>query len=131
MTIQSNLGRAALRIGCISVLVWAICAPSVSFAQSAMHEISWAHAAPQDVSYFVVYVAAQNGDQAGARLVNVGKPPSQPTSGGTMHVFRAIVTAELTDFVAVGAVGPGGNASPLSAWSPLPPSQPGQPLLVP
>ena len=135
MTMQRNRGHAAHRIArlaaIVGLLVLAMGAPSVSFAQTAMHEISWAYAAPQNVSHFVVYVSPQDGNALAALKINVGKPPSQLTSGGTMHVFRAIVTARLTDFVAVAAVGSDGRTSPLSAWSALPPSQPGQPLLVP
>ena len=135
MTMQKKRGRAALRTArlraLLCALLLAICAPSIGFAQETMHEISWAHATPQNVSRFVVYISATNSDVQGARIVDVGKPPSQPTSGGTMHVFRAIVSADPTEFVAVGAIGTDGSTSPLSAWSPLPPSQPGQPLLVP
>ena len=142
MTMQRKRkrGHGALRNACLLAFALTVLgplvqagpmAPSAAWAQSAMHEVSWAYAAPENVSRFVIYISATNGDAAGARQVDVGKPPSQPTSGGTMQVFRAIVSARLTDYIAVGAIGTDGTVSPLSAWSPLPPSQPGQPILIP
>ena len=114
-----------------TIALLALFAPGAALAQASMHEVSWAYASPDSVSRFIVYVAATSGDQAGARIMDVGKPAGQPTTGGTMQVFRAIVSAELTEHVAVAAIGTDGTLSPLSAWSPLPPSQPGQPVIIP
>ncbi|MBY0401574.1 hypothetical protein K2X89_14865, partial [Myxococcota bacterium] len=68
------------------------------------------------------------GDQAGARRVDVGKPESQPS--GTVQVFSAIVPIGSSEFVAVAAVGYDGRMGALSGWSAVPPTRPGQPIVI-
>lgn len=95
-----------------------------------MHEISWAHNAANEVQNFVVFVSAVKGDHANSRQINVGKPPNHSVSS-LIQMFSAIVSVELDEYVAVAAVSRDGRLSELSAWSAIPPSQPGQPLLIP
>ena len=115
----------AMLLGC--AVLWL---PGSAQAAPAMHEITWSHNAAGDVANFVVFVSAVEGDQANSRLIDVGKPESQPGSG-TLQTFSAIVSVELDEYVAVAAIAVDGSLSGLSAWSTLPPSQPGQPLLIP
>lgn len=103
---------------------------STASAQAVAHEITWAHTAPADVARFVVYVSRVEGDLSQARQIDVGKPTGQPT-GGALTSFSAVVLADADDFVAVGAMSANGVASPPSQWAALPPSKPGQPLLLP
>jgi hypothetical protein len=97
-----------------------------------MHEITWAHPSPQDVRSFVVYLAPNKGKKAEekARIVDVGKPKSVGSGANGLRYFSAVVQGEVGEFVAIAAVGRDGTRSPLSAWAGLPPSRPGQPLLV-
>ncbi len=103
--------------------------PSAALAQTAMHEIVWAHQAPGDVQRFVIFVSPVQGNESLARQVDVGMPPG--SDQGSLRYFSAIVPVALDEYVAVAAVGSDGSLSPLSAWSGLPPTQPGQPLLIP
>ena len=94
-----------------------------------MHEVTWAHNAAGDVQNFVVFVSTVKGDQANARQINVGKPTGQ-TNAGSLEMFSAIVAVELDEYLAVAAIALDGSLSELSAWSGVPPSPPGQPLLM-
>ncbi|MBK7947591.1 MAG: hypothetical protein IPK00_02335 [Deltaproteobacteria bacterium] len=93
-----------------------------------MHEVIWAHPDALAVKRFVVFVSAVKGDQTGARRVDVGKPASEPS--GTVQVFSAIVPIGTAEFVAVAAVGYDGRMGALSSWSGVPPTRPGQPIVI-
>lgn len=93
-----------------------------------LHEITWAHQQPAQVSRFVVFVSSERGDTAGARQVEVGKPAG--TSSGTYQFYSAIVPVGSDEFVAVGAIGQNGVLGGISAWSAVPPTRPGQPLVI-
>jgi hypothetical protein len=107
---------------------------SVAHAQrpNVMHEITWAHASPADVRAFVVYLAPNKGKKAEskARIIDVGKPKSVGSGGGGVRYYSAVIQGNVGEFVAVAAIAADGTRSPLSAWAGLPPSRPGQPLLV-
>lgn len=117
------MGRAFLALVLLSAL------PAVAMATGeTMHEVIWAHPDPLAVKRFVVFVSAVKGDQAGARRVDVGKPASQPS--GSVQIFSAIVPIGSVEFVAVAAVGYDGRMGPLSSWSGVPPTRPGQPIVI-
>lgn len=115
-----------------TLILWAVPFGAVGSAraETALHEITWAHPTPGQVVRFIVFAAPTSGDQAGARRINVGKP-ANPEIVGPNSVYSAIISVERTDFVAVGAVALDGSMSPLSDWSTLPPSTPGQPFYIP
>lgn len=104
--------------------------PSESFAQASSHEVTWAHGAPNGVARFVVYLSRVQGDLDSARQVDVGKP-SGAAMTGTMTSYSAVILADSDEYVAIGAIGNDGVASTPSEWALLPPSKPGQPLLLP
>ena len=112
----------------VGAMVWVL--PGEAHAQSTLQELSWAHSSPETVSRFIVFASMTNGDRAGARQVNVGKP-ANATRVGANYVYSAVVAVDLDEFVAVAAVGYDGSVSALSAWTAVPPSTPGQPLLIP
>ncbi len=93
-----------------------------------LHELTWGHPSPAQVSRFVVFVSRTRGDANGARQVEVGKPAGMVS--GTLQLYSAIVPIDHEEFVAVGAVDSAGNLGAMSDWSAVPPSRPGQPLLV-
>ncbi|MEE8166610.1 MAG: hypothetical protein V3T64_13660 [Myxococcota bacterium] len=119
------LATFSLILGC--AVFWL---PGSALAAPALHEITWAHNAAAEVQNFVVFVSAVQGDQANSRQIYVGKPASQSNSG-SLQTFSAIVSVELDEYVAVAALALDGSLSELSRWSGLPPSQPGQPFLIP
>jgi hypothetical protein len=92
------------------------------------HEVTWAHPSPAQVSRFIVFLSPVRGDMRSARQVEVGKPAG--SSNGTMQFYSAIVPVDLEEFVAIGAVDNAGVLSATSNWSAVPPSRPGQPLVV-
>lgn len=103
--------------------------PGVSTAaEIVLHEVTWGHPSPAQVSRFVVFVSRTRGDTNGARQVEVGKPAG--IVSGMLQLYSAIVPVELEEFVAIGAVDSAGNLGAMSSWSAVPPSRPGQPLLV-
>ena len=104
--------------------------PGDAHAQVGLHEIRWKHRTPNQVVRFVVFVSPTSGDRASARQINVGKPATPEIDGGS-YVYSAIISADLLEYVAVAAVALDGSLSPLSAWSGLPPSTPGQPFYIP
>lgn len=104
--------------------------PSESFAQASTHVVRWAHDAPSDVERFVVYVSRVEGDLNSARQIDVGKPPGVPMAG-PMTSYSAVIFADSDEYVAIGAISNDGVASTPSDWALLPPSKPGQPLLLP
>ncbi|MFO0687487.1 MAG: hypothetical protein U0900_02150 [Myxococcota bacterium] len=116
-------------MGCI-FLVLTTTIPGLAFAagETTMHEVVWAHPDPVAVKRFLVFVSGVKGDQAGARRIDVGKPESQPS--GTVQVFSAIVPIATEEFVAVAAVGYDGRTGTLSSWSSVPPTRPGQPIVI-
>jgi len=122
---RSVLAAFSLVIGC--AVFWLA---GSALAASAMHEITWGHDAADEVQNFVVFVSPVEGVQANSRQINVGKPASQ-SSSGSFQLFSAIVSVEFDEYVAVAAVALDGSLSELSRWSALPPSQPGQPFLIP
>lgn len=125
------LGRVGIGRGLVGsiflFLVWGA-GLAVAAGEPKMHEIVWAHPNPVAVKRFVVFVAAARGDQGGARRVDVGKPESEPT--GSVQVFSAIVPVASDEFVAVAAVGYDGRLGALSSWSGVPPTRPGQPIVI-
>lgn len=120
-----------IRIGML-LLASAACllAAGMASAQAATHEVVWGHANPSDVARFVIYVSSVEGDLSSARQIDVGKPNSAPGLG-SLTSFSAVIQADSDDYVAIGAVGNDGATSPPSDWALLPPSKPGQPLLLP
>lgn len=124
---MGRVGFGRSLVGCVFLFLASV--PGLaSAAGETMHEIIWAHPDPLAVKRFVVFVSAVKGDQAGARRVDVGKPVSQPS--GTVQVFSAIVPIASTEFVAVAAVGYDGRTGALSSWSGVPPTRPGQPIVI-
>jgi hypothetical protein len=93
-----------------------------------LHEVTWAHQQPAQVERFVVYVSSERGDTAGARQIEVGKPAG--ASSGSFQFYSAIVPVGSDEFLAVGAFGYNGVLGGLSEWSAVPPTRPGQPLVV-
>ena len=103
--------------------------PGVATAgEIVLHEVTWGHPSPAQVSRFVVFVSRTRGDANGARQVEVGKPAT--ILSGTLQVYSAIVPVDHEEFVAIGAVDSAGNLGAMSSWSAVPPSRPGQPLLI-
>jgi len=103
--------------------------PGVALAgDEELHELTWAHPSPVQVSRFIVFISPVRGESGSARRVEVGKPAS--TSSGTFHFFSAIVPLDHEEFVAIGAVDNAGVLGAMSEWSAVPPSRPGQPLVV-
>ena len=99
-----------------------------AFAQSQLHQITWAHAEPETVSHFVILVSETEGQVEGAREENVGKP--QGDAVGRYTLFSAMIAFDPTEFLAVSAVGFDGQRSMPSDWGAVAPTRPGQPLLV-
>ena len=113
----------ALLIGILAGL------PGVSTAgEIVLHELTWGHPSPAQVSRFVVFVSRTRGDANGARQVEVGKPAGLVS--GSLQIYSAIVPVDHEEFVAIGAIDQAGNLGAMSNWSAVPPSRPGQPLLV-
>jgi hypothetical protein len=104
--------------------------PNAAQAQTSLHEVSFAHAEPNTVARFVVFVADTQGDQAGARQINVGKP-ANPVLDKGLYVYSAVVSVDADEYVAIAAVSYDGSLSALSNWSGVPPSNPGQPFYIP
>lgn len=128
---QGRRGRRRARPGLVLGL-WllaVVAAPALPAQEVASpHEIIWAHANPAVVARFVVYVSGARGDVSGARQVDLGKPAGEPS--GSVQIFSAIVPMRASDFIALAAVGWDGRMSTLSSWSAVPPSRPGQPIVI-
>jgi len=93
-----------------------------------LHEVTWAHQSPTDVSRFIVFVSSERGNPGGARQVEVGMPAG--SSSGSFQFYSAILPIGPEEYVAIGAVGQNGVLGGLSGWSAVPPTRPGQPLVV-
>ncbi len=102
--------------------------PSAASAEEQLTEITWAHPAPQRVSGFVVMISPTGSTSSDTRWVEVGKPTGR--SSGTMSFYTAIIPISSDEYVAIGAVGINGLMSAMSPWSAVPPSRPGQPLVI-
>lgn len=125
-----RVGRQRMWAAFVIMVGWMLLGlPAPGQAQTIMHELTWAHAQPNGVQRFVVFVSPVAGDRAQARQIDVGKPPGEPNSGAIW--YSAVISAERDEFVAVAAMASDGSLSGLSRWSGLPPSPPGQPLLIP
>lgn len=121
--------RGQLALACALSLGMLAALPESSAAgENALHEVSWAHPSPAQVSRFVVFVSPVRGDTGAARQVEVGKPAGQAV--GSLHLYSAIVPIDFDEFVAIGAVDNAGMLGAMSTWSAVPPSRPGQPLVV-
>lgn len=92
------------------------------------YEIAWAHSMPGLIERFVVFVSPVSGDEESARRLEVGKPLSRKI--GMTEFYSTIISMEPDEYVAVAGLGYNGVLSGLSAWSSVPPSRPGQPLIV-
>lgn len=115
-----------LSIGALGLLAGL---PGVAHAgDTELHELTWAHPSPSSVSRFIVFVSRTRGGANSARQVEVGKPAG--SSSGTLQFYSAIVPVDHEEFVAVGAVDNAGNLGSMSEWSAVPPSRPGQPVVV-
>lgn len=125
---RPGCGRRLMGSAFLFLVLLAVFPQVASAADETMHEMVWAHADPLAVKRFIVFIASVKGDQAGARRVDVGKPASQP--GGPVQIFSAIVPLGSTEFVAVAAIGYDGRMGPLSSWSGVPPTRPGQPIVI-
>jgi hypothetical protein len=115
VTLATALGQAALS------------APARA-AGEVPYEIAWAHSNPGLIERFVVFVSPVSGAVGSARQLEVGKPVSRKI--GAMEFYSTIISIEPDEYVAVAALGYSGVLSGLSAWSSVPPSRPGQPLIV-
>lgn len=115
--------RLAAAVGALVLL-----GASVATAQGQLHQITWVHTAPSQVARFVVLIADVEGDVDGARQIDVGVPEAEQI--GPNYLYSALVAFEPDEFLAVAAVGPGGQMSVPSSWSAMPPSRPGRPVLV-
>ncbi len=122
---MNTITRAGLCLPLALFLFGLLSTPA--FAQERLHRIVWEHPEPRTVSYFVVLLSPE-GRVEGARETIVGRPPGVPSFGSTR--FEAIVAFEPSELLAVSAVGLDGRRSPPSRWLPMPPSQPGRPMLV-
>ncbi len=131
---RGNEGRrrlAGARGGLVSALALGGLAGLPGSAQAGeaeLHELTWAHPSPATVSRFIVLVSPVRGNAATARQVEVGKPAG--ASSGSLQFYSAIVPIDHEEFVAVAAVDNAGNLGAISSWSAVPPSRPGQPLVV-
>ncbi len=112
----------------ISCLALVGLSPSTASAEEQLTEITWAHPTPKRVSRFVVMISPTSQTTADTRWVEVGKPAGK--SSGTMSFYTALVPVSSDEYIAIGAVGINGQMSAMSAWSPVPPSRPGQPLVI-
>lgn len=124
--------RTGLLLGLAVVVIGfflSLGSPEPALAGEPLHEVTWAHGAASQVRHFVIFVSEVDGDIDIARAIDVGKPIGR--ASGTIQFFSAIIPAEFDDYVAIAAVAADGSLSPLSAWTGLPPSQPGQPVVVP
>ena len=129
MNERSSDWKFVLRIGLGGLAILLCVLPGVAEAEDlALHEVTWGHRNPAQVSRFIVLMSPVRGDSAMARQIEVGKPAS--TTSGGFQVYSAIVPLDLDEFVAVGAVDNAGVLGPISIWSAVPPSQPGQPRIV-
>lgn len=124
-------GRRAGVVGALlGLLILTPFASSLSRAEEAAtpYEIVWAHPDESAVQRFVVFASSVRGDASRARRIDVGKPAGNES--GVVHVFSAIVAIRSNEFVALAAVGYDGRMGELSGWSGLPPTRPGQPIVI-
>lgn len=130
---RSRGGRLRRAAAILTCLAFCLAAPIVATAQQAgaggarMHDLAWGHPNPAEVSRFVLLVSP-TGSANDARQVDLGKPAGTPLA--QMTVYSAIVSFEPDEFVAVSAVGFDGQVSAPSAWTGMPATKPGQPLVV-
>lgn len=103
-------------------------AASAGAQEQRLHQITWGHPAPGEVSRFVVLISPVDGSVADARQVEVGLPAGENI--GSMTIYSAMVSFTADEFLAVAAIGRNGLMSVPSDWSGMPPSRPGQPMLV-
>ena len=117
-------------LGCLllAVLLLLGLGAGQAVAQERTHQISWGHPNPNEVSRFVVLVSPVEGTVAATREINVGKPSAQ--SMGSLQLFSAFISFGTDEYLAVAAVGHDGQRSTPSNWTGMPPTRPGQPLLV-
>ena len=120
----AHSGRVLVSIGAVLLFL----AASVVQAQERAHQITWAHASPSDVRNFVVLISPEEGNSSLAREVEVGKPTG--TDVGASSIYTALVSFGSNEFLAVAAVGHGGQMSLPSGWRAMPPTRPGQPNLI-
>ena len=127
MNERSGEWKFVLALGLGLALMGAL--PGVATAGEAdLHEVTWGHPSPAQVSRFIVFVSSVRGDSASARQVEVGKPAG--SSSGALQLYSAIVPVDHEEFIAIGAVDNAGVLRAMSNWSAVPPSRPGQPLIV-
>lgn len=121
-SIRVRVRRSALAL---LIATASLLAATSAMAQQRTHQINWGHTEPESVSHFVVLIADEEGDVAGARQIPVGKPQATPT--GAFFLYSALVAFEPDEFLAVAAVGFDGQMSVPSDWGAMPPTRPGQP----
>jgi hypothetical protein len=110
----------------LSVLLWGAAAA----AEPSPNEISWVQTDAEAVARFVVLIGPSEArSSVNTRVIDVGRPAGQAI-GGNRTLFRAIVSMEAEESVAVSAVSHEGLASAPSAWLTPVPTQPGQPQVV-
>ena len=127
MNERSGEWKFGWALGLGLALLWAL--PGVATAGDAdLHEVLWGHPSPAQVSRFIVFVSPVRGDSASARQVEVGKPAG--ALSGSLQLYSAIVPVDHEEYVAIGAVDNAGVLRAMSNWSAVPPSRPGQPLIV-
>ncbi len=103
-------------------------AATASAQQERLHQVTWTHTGG-GVSRFVVLVSPDEGSLAGAREVEVGLPEGQ-LIGETVNLYSAMISFGEDEYLAIAAVGENGMMSVPSNWKGMPPTRPGQPLLV-
>ncbi|HIL81135.1 MAG: hypothetical protein ABGX04_17565 [Myxococcales bacterium] len=120
---KANWANILLPLAVLAFLVLA----RPALAADALREISWGHADPSSIQSFSIVISPESGAVDFARQVDVGIPAGQLL--GSLRLYTAIVSSDGDAFIAVGALDRNGLLSPLSKWSAVQPSQPGQPTL--
>ena len=134
MNVSRLLGGAAKSVNSFVTRSFVLLVLAVAFAaggawaQESVHQITWAHTAPETVSRFVILIASEDGDVAGARQVDVGIPA--PDRIGETSIYSATISFTPQDRLAIAAVGLDGQMSIPSDWAGMPPTRPGRPMLV-
>ena len=102
--------------------------PNAASAEEQLTEITWGHSTPERVSRFIVMVSPTGVTTPETRWIEVGKPAG--SSSDSMEFYTALIPVSSDEYISIGAIGTNGLMSSLTPWSPVPPSRPGQPLVI-
>ncbi|MCP4907611.1 MAG: hypothetical protein GY910_21790 [bacterium] len=120
--------RRAVSAGVGIVLAGLLLGVATAGAQeNRLHQIDWTHQGG-GVSRFIVLISPLEGSLAEARQVDVGLPDGVLI--GSTNLYSAMVSFAADEHLSVAAVGLNGTMSVPSEWKGMPPTRPGQPLLV-